>query len=109
MRPRAHPAGLALLAALLSAPPAMAAPRTHVVVMAKMKFGPMPAAVRAGDTIVWVNKDFVRHTATARDGSFNVDLPAGARGATVVRKAGAFAVVCKYHPGMRATLTVRAK
>ena len=109
MRARVQLAALASLAALLSAPPAMAAPRTHVVEMAKMKFGAMPAGVRIGDTIVWVNKDIVRHTATAQDGSFNADLMPGARGRTLIRKAGVIRVLCKFHPGMRATLRVAAK
>ena len=77
-----------------------------MVVIDAMKFGPMPAGVRAGDKIVWVNKDMFRHTATAKDGSFNVDLPPGAKGASIVKKAGAIQVICRYHPGMRALLKV---
>ena len=92
---------------LLVAPSmAAAAPRTHVVPIEKMKFGALPADVRAGDTIIWDNRDMFKHTATAKDGSFNVDLPAGAKGKTVVRKAGAIAFMCKYHPGMRGVLKV---
>jgi len=92
---------------LLVAPSmAAAAPRTHVVTIEKMKFGALPADVRAGDTIIWDNRDMFKHTATAGDGSFNVDLPAGAKGKTVVRKAGAIAFMCKYHPGMRGVLKV---
>ena len=90
---------------LLLAPPAAAAPRTHMIVMEKMKFGAGPA-VKAGDTILWVNKDMFRHTATAKNGAFNVDLAPGAKGKTVVRKAGEFAFTCKYHPGMRGMLKV---
>ena len=71
-------------------------------------FSPADLTVRAGDTIVWVNKDLFRHTATAKDGSFNVDLMPGAKGTSVVTKAGAFPVFCRYHPGMRATLKVSA-
>ena len=96
------------LAVLLFTPPVMAAPRTHVVVIDAMKFGPMPSGVRAGDKIVWINKDLFRHTATARDGSFNVDLAPGARGASIVKKPGAIGVACRYHPGMRAMLKVAA-
>ena len=97
-------------AALLSyAPPAAAAPRTHVVTMDKMKFGAMPAGVRLGDSILWVNRDMFRHTATAKGGAFDVDLKAGAKGKTVMRRAGSFPVVCKFHPGMRATLKVAGK
>ena len=99
---------IALAVLLLSTPPAMAAPRTHTVVIDKMKFGVMPAGVKPGDRIVWVNKDMFRHTATARDGSFNVDLMPGAKGTSVVRRAGAIPVFCRYHPAMRTTLKVSA-
>ena len=99
---------VSLAALLLGPPPAVAAPRTHVVVMDKMKVGPVPAGIRAGDAILWVNRDMVRHTATARDGSFNVDLPPGARGRSIV-KAGIVAVICKYHPGMRTSIRAAAR
>ena len=106
MRTQVFPIALAVL--LLPSPPAAAAPRTHTVMIDAMKFGPMPAGVRAGDRIVWVNKDLFRHTATAKDGSFNVDLKPGARGTSTVKKPGTIAVTCRYHPGMRATLKVSA-
>lgn len=107
MRIGLAPAIAASLAASLStAVPAAAAPRTHVVVMGKMKFGPLPANVRKGDSIVWVNRDMFRHTATAANGSFDVDLPPGKRATTVIRSSGAVPFVCKYHPGMRGVLQV---
>jgi plastocyanin len=104
MRPSALIIALAVL--LPSAPPAAAAPRTHAVVIDKMKFGPAPGRIRAGDRIVWINKDMFRHTATSRAGGFNVDLPAGASAIAVASKAGTFSVVCRYHAGMRMTLKV---
>ena len=105
---RLHIAPIALAVLLLPTPPATAAPRTHVVVIDKMKFGSVPASVRIGDRITWVNKDMFRHTATAKDGSFNVDLMPGARSTSVVRKPGAISVFCRYHPGMRTMLKVSA-
>jgi plastocyanin len=93
-------------ALLLLAPRAEAAPQKHVVVIDKMKFGPVPGRIQAGDTIVWINRDMFRHTATATNGAFNIDLPAGAKGETIVRQAGAISVICKYHPGMRGVLKV---
>lgn len=87
-------------------PPAAAAPRTHQVIIDKMKFGSIPAGVRVGDRLLWINRDLFRHTATAPGAGFDVDLPAGSRKLSVIRKAGAFAVTCRYHPGMRATLKV---
>lgn len=86
--------------------PAIAPPRTHVVVIDAMKFGPVPATLRAGDSIVWVNRDMFKHTATARNGSFNVDLPPNAKARTVIRSAGAIPFYCIYHPGMTGVLKV---
>lgn len=100
--------GLTLFAvSLLSSPPAAAASRTHVITMGSMKFGAAPTDLRTGDRVMWVNKDIFRHTATAKDRSFDVDLPPGARKMIVLTKAGEIAVVCRYHPGMRIALRVR--
>lgn len=86
---------------------AAAAPRTHTIVMDKMKFGPVPATLRRGDTIIWINRDILRHTATAANRSFDVDLPAGGKAKTVLRTAGTIPFVCRYHPGMRGVLQVK--
>ena len=99
----------ALLAGSVISSPVSAAPRTHVVVIDKMRFGPVPAGIRAGDTILWVNRDMFRHTATARNGSFSIDLAPKAQGRTVIKAAGKLPVYCKYHPGMTAVLGVSAK
>lgn len=98
----------AMLLSLAHSPSAAAgaAPKVHVVVIDKMKFGPLPASLKVGDTIRWVNKDLFRHTATAKDGSFNVDLAAGAQGTMRLTKAGTIAFFCRYHPGMTGQLTV---
>ena len=98
--------GAAVLAAAMAVS-ATAGPRTHQVTIDKMKFGPMPQGVRKGDRILWVNRDMFRHTATSRQAGFDVDLPASARGVSLVRSAGTFRVVCRYHPGMVATLKVK--
>ena len=103
MRAIACALAIATVPLLVAAAPA---PRVHSIVIDKMKFGPAPAELRAGDTILWVNKDLFRHTATARDGSFNVDLPAGKSGRTVLKRSGTIAFYCIYHPGMTGTLTV---
>jgi plastocyanin len=104
----AFAAGTAMLLSLApsASSAAAAAPTVHVIEMDKLKFGPVPAGLRVGDTIRWVNKDIFRHTATARDGSFNVDLQPGASGTTKLTKAGAIAFFCRYHPGMTGQLTV---
>ncbi|MEO7071903.1 MAG: cupredoxin domain-containing protein [Rhodanobacter sp.] len=84
-----------------------AAHATHTITMAAMEFGPVPADVHVGDTIVWVNNDVLEHTATAKDGSFDVDLKPGAKASITVKKAGSFPFVCKFHPNMVGTLVVK--
>lgn len=104
-----RPLSLAVAAAVLALPPASpaaAAPTVHTIIIDKMKFGPVPAGIRSGDTIIWVNRDMFKHSATARDKSFNVDLPPKSSGKTVMRHAGTIAFYCIYHPGMTGSLSV---
>jgi len=86
--------------------PGSAVATAYRVAIQDMKFGPTPATVKVGDTIEWVNRDIFRHTATARDGSFAMDLPVGKSGKSVMKHAGKIAFFCKYHPGMTGRLTV---
>jgi plastocyanin len=92
---------------LLLASQATAASHTYTVVIDKLKFGPLPAVLHKGDSIVWMNKDILRHSATAADHSFDVDLMPGKAGKIVLNKVGAIPFVCRYHPGMRGVLQVK--
>ena len=85
---------------------AAAGPRTHRIEMQNMRFGPVPANIKAGDTILWINRDLVPHTATARDHSFDVVIPSRASATTVLRRAGTIPFYCRYHPAMRGGLVV---
>lgn len=104
-------AALAVLPAMIwsSAALGAAAARVHVVRLNKMKFGPTPEGVKVGDMIEWVNDDFLRHTATARSGAFDVDLNPGAKARIVLRSAGKIDFFCRYHPGMTGRLIVAAR
>ena len=62
--------------------------------------------LHVGDTVEWDNADIIEHTATASDGSFNLDLAPGAHGSAVVAKAGEIPYVCTFHPGMTGRLVV---
>lgn len=88
--------------------PAAAAPRTHTILVEKMKFGAAPSGVRVGDTVAWVNRDMFRHSATARNGAFDVDLQPGATGTAVMRTAGTFPYACRFHPAMTGQIVVAA-
>lgn len=98
----------ALLAALLLAPAlaGAAVAAEHTIIIEKMSFGSLPEDLKVGDTVVWQNKDIFAHTATARDESFDVDLPAGAEGRMELTAEGSFDFFCRYHPGMTGTLVV---
>jgi plastocyanin len=91
---------------LASVGDAQGAGKQYTVVMANMRFSGIPDNAKVGDAIVWDNRDTVQHSATARDGSFDVRLQPGKTGRTVLKKAGTIAVDCLYHPTMRATLKV---
>lgn len=94
-------------ALLLLAAQAAAAPHTYTVVIDKLKFGQVPAGLHKGDSIIWVNRDLLRHSATATDHSFDIDLLPGKTGKTLLKKSGVIAFVCRYHPGMRGVLQVK--
>ena len=79
----------------------------YQVAIAKMKFGPLPEALHVGDVIVWRNDDMFRHTATARDKSFDVDLPPKKSARMTIEQAGAIDYFCRFHPGMVGKLEVR--
>ena len=66
----------------------------------KLAFVPAQVAAHVGDTIEWVNADFLAHTATARNGAFDVMIPPNGKGSVVVKTAGAVDYYCKFHPNM---------
>jgi plastocyanin len=80
--------------------------KDYPIVMDKMRFGPAPSGLRVGDTIVWINRDLFRHTASARDKSFDVDLPPGKMARTRLSKPGTIAFFCRFHPGMKGQLVI---
>ena len=82
--------------------------KTHTVNIEGMRFQPERLTVAEGDTIVWVNRDLVPHTATSEAGSFDSQIIQAEQSWTFTpRKRGEFAYVCTFHPTMKATLHVR--
>lgn len=98
-------AGVVALGAALASTPALLAAE-YTVVLENMKFGPVPAELHVGDTIIWQNNDIFRHSATARDKSFDVDLPPQSEARMAVGKPGTVVFYCKFHPGMTGTLVI---
>ena len=82
--------------------------KTHTVTIKDMRFQPEELTVSRGDTIVWVNRDLVPHTATSKAGRFD-SKTIGTDGSwthTAGTK-GNFTYICTFHPTMKAILRVR--
>ena len=92
------------LALVTSAVPAHAA--TIQIVMQDLVFAPAEVSAKVGDTIEWVNKDVFAHTATARNGDFDVAMPPKKTVTSVLQKAGTVEYYCRFHPNMKAVLTI---
>jgi len=59
-------------------------PSTHTVSLEAMRFQPDDLTVAPGDTIIWVNKDLVPHTATSEAGESSTATTTGRTlGATI--------------------------
>lgn len=93
-------------ASAASAAPATAA--THTVAIDGMQFVPATLRVRRGDTVVWVNRDLVPHTATAPRRFDSGAVAAGTSWRHVVTEDGRVDYVCTLHPTMKATLWVES-
>jgi plastocyanin len=96
----------AIIAGLVSGASVSALAATVQITMDKLEIAPGEVSAKVGDTIEWVNKDPFAHTATAKDGDFDVMLPPNKSGSLVLKKAGTFEYYCRFHPNMKATLTV---
>jgi plastocyanin len=79
---------------------------TIQITMENLVISPAEAPAKVGDTIEWINKDIFAHTATARNGDWDVTMPAKKTVTSVLRKVGTVEYYCRFHPNMKATLTV---
>ena len=64
------------------------------------------ATAKVGDTLELINKDILAHTATARNGDFDVAMPPKKTVTYVLKKAGTVEYYCRFHPNMKAVLNV---
>ena len=99
-------AAVAGLVAMFAPTQMQGAPSEHVVTMTSMSFGRLPSGLKVGDTIRWVNRDTVPHTATARDKSFDIRIAPRKSARMKVTKAGSIPFYRVLHPAMRGTLKV---
>jgi plastocyanin len=95
---------VAAFAFVATAIPARAA--TVQIVIENLVYSPAEVSAKVGDSIEWVNKDVLAHTATARNGAFDVMLPPKHTGTFVLKKGGTIDYYCRFHPNMKATLKI---
>lgn len=91
------------VAGLLSVPAQSA---TIQVVIDNLEFTPPEVTAKVGDTVTWINKDPLAHTATATNGDFNVVIAPKKTGQARLNKAGTVDYTCTYHPNMKGRITI---
>ncbi|HKD41226.1 MAG TPA: cupredoxin family copper-binding protein [Myxococcaceae bacterium] len=98
----------AALAAALGAPPVQPAGKPHTVTIEGMKFAPERIEVAVGDTITWINKDFLPHSVTAPAARLESgDLASNQSWKFSARKKGEIDYICRLHPVMRGVIVAK--
>lgn len=103
-----HAAVLATAALGLAAACGRPAPRSHTVEIRGFAYLPAALQIAEGDTVVWINRDVVPHTATRDDQGWD----SGSIGTEqawrlVAASGGSQPYYCAFHPSMRGVLAVR--
>ena len=96
----------AVFAPLIAAGSPAVAAQTHTIAIEGMQFAPAAVTVKRGDTIVWVNRDLVPHTVTARGAFDSGPIAAGKAWKMTAKAEGRYEYVCTLHPTMKATLAI---
>jgi len=76
------------------------------ITMENLVISPAEATAKVGDTLKLINKDIFAHTATARNGDWDVTMPPKKTVTSVLNKAGTVEYYCRFHPNMKATLVI---
>ncbi|CAN7674586.1 cupredoxin domain-containing protein [Rhizobium sp. LjRoot258] len=81
---------------------------TVTVTIEKMTFSPAEISARPGDTIEWINKDILAHTASVK-GDWEVVIPPGKSGHLVLKATTPVDYYCRFHPNMRGRISIPAQ
>jgi plastocyanin len=79
---------------------------TIQITMENLVIAPTEVSAKVGDTLELINKDVLAHTATAKNGDFDVMMPPKKTVTYVLKKAGTVDYFCRFHPNMKAVLNV---
>lgn len=78
---------------------------TIQVIIDKLIFSPAVVNAKIGDTIEWVNKDVLMHTATVR-GGWDVIIPPNKSASVVLQSVENVEYYCRFHPNMKGRIVV---
>jgi plastocyanin len=110
--PHALPASPATSAPATAASPAQpaasATTSSFMIVIEHYGFSPKRLAVPQGAIVTWINRDGIRHDATAVGQWTTRTIMSGQSGSITAAKAGTFEYKCTVHPDMHGTLVVEA-
>ena len=101
------PLKLTALAMILTGISAVSA-RAEIIqiVMDKMAYIPLEVSAKVGDTIEWINNDILIHTATARNGDWDITIAPRKTERLILKKAGAIEYFCRFHPNMKGRIAI---
>jgi plastocyanin len=95
-----------IVATLMLGMPVPAHAETIQITMENLVISPAESSAKVGDTIEWINKDIFAHTATAKNGDFDVTIPPKKTVTLALKKAATIDYFCRFHPNMKATLVI---
>ena len=90
------------------APPKRSAKAVQIAISG-VAFAEVKQALAVGDTVEWINKDVVAHTATAKNKDWRVVIPENGKATLLLKKPGTVDYYCEYHPNMTGRLVIREK
>ena len=81
---------------------------TVTVEIANLEFKPAKIEVKLGDTVIFINRDIVPHTATADDKSWDTGLIAKDESQTIeIVSDMTLTFFCLFHPNMKGSFSYR--
>jgi plastocyanin len=79
---------------------------TIQIVMDKLVYIPLETSATVGDTIEWINKDILLHTATATNDDWDITIAPKETERLILKKAGTIEYFCRFHPNMKGRIAV---
>ena len=97
---------LALSTTSIGVASVQAEPAGATVTIKDFMYNPADVAGKVGQPITITNSDGFNHTVTAKDGTFDMDVPANGSVTLKISNAGSFPYSCTYHPGQHNPATI---